>query len=138
MKGNIGWVVTLVKKDIHGVVEKGVKKGACGVAKSLGLEVKWGIRRVVACREIEVKYGIHSLVVWFEQKHNVHGVVACHEKGEIDGDVQQEKKEVSHRDLFEQRACGFAVGQRSLKRSGRVRDDFRAVLVPILTLSAHF
>ena len=90
-----------------------------------------------ACCEIEMKYGIRSLVVWFEQKHNVHGFVACHEKGVIDGDVQQEKKEGSHRDLFEQRACGFAVGQISLKRSGGVQDDFWAVLVPILTLSAH-
>ena len=92
----------------------------------------------MACREIEVKYGIRSLVVWFEQKHNMHGVVAWHEKGEIDGDVQQEKKEGSHRDLFEQRACGFVVGQRSLKRSGGVQDDFRAVLVPILTISEYF
>ena len=85
MKGNIGWVVTLVKKDIHGVVEKGVKKGACGVAKSLGLEVKWGIRRVVARHVKEVKYGIHSPAACFEQKHNVHGVVACQEKRVIDG-----------------------------------------------------
>ena len=46
-KCNIDWVV---KKDIHGVgawFEKGVKKGACWFAKSLGLEVKWGIRHVV-------------------------------------------------------------------------------------------
>ena len=140
-KSNMSWIVTLLKKDIHGVeawFEKGVKNGACGVAKGLELEVKWGIRRIVTCREIEVKYGIRSLVVWFEQKHNVHGVVACHEKGEIDGDVQQEKKEGSHRDLIAQRACGFAVGQRSLKRSGGGRDDFREVLVPILLISAHF
>ena len=63
-KGNICWVVMLVKKNIDGVgawFGKGLKKGACGVAKGLELEVK-GICRVAACREGEVKCGICSLV----------------------------------------------------------------------------
>ena len=62
-------------KDIHGVgawFDKGVKKGESGVAKGLELEAK----RVVACCEIGVKYSIRSVVAWFEQKCNVHGVVA--------------------------------------------------------------
>ena len=34
--------------------------------------------------ETEVKCGIHTLAVWFEQKRNVHGFAACHEKRVID------------------------------------------------------
>ena len=33
--------------------------------------------------QTEVKYGIRSLAVWFEQKRNVHRFAACHEKGAI-------------------------------------------------------
>ena len=86
-----------------------------------------------------MKYDIRGLAVWFEQKRNVHGFAACHEKGVIEGEVQLEKKvkKGNCRDLRAYCVIEHRL-RRWLKGSKFVRNDCWAVLKPILTLSAHF